>query len=71
MHGCVIENTRKIKIQLENIWIDLMRSIYAPYMERGWSRMDFVGDPLVIQYLTPTKALHGISPKNTALLSTH
>ena len=26
-----VENTRKIKIKLENIWIDLIRSIYAPY----------------------------------------
>ena len=25
-------NVRKIKIKLENIWIDLIRSIYAPYM---------------------------------------
>ena len=35
MHGCVIENTRKIKIKLENIWIDLFRSIYAPYIFQG------------------------------------
>ena len=26
-----MENVRKIKIKLEDIWIDLMRSIYAPY----------------------------------------
>ena len=32
MHGCVMENIRKIKIKLENIWIDLIRSIYAPYI---------------------------------------
>ena len=31
MHGCVMENVWKIKIKLENIWIDLIRSIYAPY----------------------------------------
>ena len=31
MHGCVMENIQKIKIKLENIWIDLMRSIYALY----------------------------------------
>ena len=31
IHGCVMENVRKIKIKLENIWIDLIRSIYAPY----------------------------------------
>ena len=31
MHGCVMENVQKIKIKLENIWIDLIRSIYAPY----------------------------------------
>ena len=31
MHGCVMENVRKIKIKLENIRIDLIRSIYAPY----------------------------------------
>ena len=31
MHGCVMENVPKIKIKLENIWIDLIRSIYAPY----------------------------------------
>ena len=33
MHGYVMENVRKIKIRLENIWIDLIRSIYAPYRE--------------------------------------
>ena len=32
MHGCVMENVQKIKIKLENIWIDLIRSIYAPYI---------------------------------------
>ena len=26
-----MENVQKIKIKLENIWIDLIRSIYAPY----------------------------------------
>ena len=31
MHGCVMENVQRVKIELENIWIDLMRSIYAPY----------------------------------------
>ena len=31
MHECAMENVRKIKIKLENIWIDLIRSIYAPY----------------------------------------
>ena len=25
-----MENVQKIKIKLENIWIDLIRSIYAP-----------------------------------------
>ena len=33
MHGCVMENVQKVKIKLENIWIDLIRSIYAPYMD--------------------------------------
>ena len=32
MHGCVMENIQKIKIKLENIWIDLIRSIYALYI---------------------------------------
>ena len=27
----MMENVQKIKIKLENIWIDLIRSIYAPY----------------------------------------
>ena len=31
MHECVMENVQKIKIKLENIWIDLIRSIDAPY----------------------------------------
>ena len=31
MHGYMMENVQKIKIKLENIWIDLIRSIYAPY----------------------------------------
>ena len=33
MHECVMENVWKIKIKLENICVDLMRSIYAPYNE--------------------------------------
>ena len=28
----MMENVQKIKIKLENIWIDLIRSIYAPYI---------------------------------------
>ena len=28
-----MENVQKIKIKLENIWIDLIRSIYAPYRD--------------------------------------
>ena len=31
IHGCVMENFRKTKIKLENIWIDIIRSIYTPY----------------------------------------
>ena len=27
----MMENVQRIKIKLENIWIDLIRSIYAPY----------------------------------------
>ena len=34
MHGCVMENVRKIKIKLENIWIDLMRAYMHP---SAWS----------------------------------
>ena len=33
MHGCVMKNVQKIKIKLENNWIDLIRSIYAPYTD--------------------------------------
>ena len=36
MHGCVMENVQKIKIKLRNIWIDLIRSIYAPYKDSLW-----------------------------------
>ena len=32
MHRCVMKILEKLKIKLENIWIDLLRSIYAPYM---------------------------------------
>ena len=31
MHRWMMENVHKIKIKLENIWIDLIRGIYAPY----------------------------------------
>ena len=31
MHRWMMENVQKIKIKLENIWIDLIRGIYAPY----------------------------------------
>ena len=31
----MMENVQKIKIKLENIWIDLIRGIYAPYMLKG------------------------------------
>ena len=39
MHGCMMENVHKIKIKLKNIWIDLIRSIYALYMSssKPWS----------------------------------
>ena len=29
----MMENVQKIKIKLENIWIDLIKSIYAPYIK--------------------------------------
>ena len=31
VHRWMMENVYKIKIKLENIWIDLIRGIYAPY----------------------------------------
>ena len=31
MHRWMMENVHKIKIKSENIWIDLIRGIYAPY----------------------------------------
>ena len=31
----MMENVQKIKIKLENIWIDLIKSIYAPYI-KSW-----------------------------------
>ena len=31
MHRWMMENVHKIKIKLENIWIDLILGIYAPY----------------------------------------
>ena len=31
MHRWMMENVYKIKIKLENIWIDLIMGIYAPY----------------------------------------
>ena len=31
MHMWMMENVHKIKIKLENIWIDLIMGIYAPY----------------------------------------
>ena len=31
MHRWMMENVHKFKIELENIWIDLIRGIYAPY----------------------------------------
>ena len=40
MHGCVMENVRKIKMKLENIWIDLIRSIYAPYTSYSFVSLD-------------------------------
>ena len=30
----MMENVQKIKIKSENIWIDLIRSIYAPYNDK-------------------------------------
>ena len=40
MHGCVMKNVWKIKIKLENIWIDLIRSIYAPYRYRRFEKLE-------------------------------
>ena len=42
MHGCVMENVQNIKIKLENIWIDLIRSIYAPYNLSTWVTGDLL-----------------------------
>ena len=36
MHRWMMENVQKIKIKLENIWIDLIRGIYAPYNIDIW-----------------------------------
>ena len=57
MHRWVMENVYKIKIKLENIWIDLIRGIYAPYIP---------GTPNSASYslrasLSSTRAVHFIS----------
>ena len=49
IHGYVMKNVRKIKIKMENIWIDLIRSIYAPY--RGNSNISHNNGS---QTITPT-----------------
>ena len=52
MHRWMMENVQKIKIKLENIWIDLIRGIYAPYRVIGaiwtifamsWTLLDPIG----------------------------
>ena len=37
----MMENVYKIKIKLENIWIDLIRGIYAPYISHDIVRARF------------------------------
>ena len=46
-----MENVRKIRIELENIWIDLIRSIYAPYtIEKSeGDQIDLVGVELMFE----------------------
>ena len=62
MHGCMMKNVQKIKIKLENIWIDLRRSIYAPYNMRVWlsTALEFVRMGCVtkhsVQCLSPAGA---------------
>ena len=36
----MMEKIHKIKIKLENIWIDLIRGIYAPYKTFRWRQDD-------------------------------
>ena len=55
MHGYVMKNIRKIKKKLENIWIDLMRSIYAPYISMVdgdiiWPSANFPSCTLMCSY---------------------
>ena len=42
MHRWMMENVHKIKIKLENIWIDLIMGIYAPYSEENHSENTYV-----------------------------
>ena len=48
----MMENVQKIKIKLENIWIDLIRGIYAPYMFHMCQTEDLV---LVNRHASVTK----------------
>ena len=41
-----MENVHKIKIKLENIWIDLIMGIYAPYIRRMVASPDLCLLPL-------------------------
>ena len=45
MHRWMMKNVHKIKIKLENIWIDLIMGIYAPYT--ALPLLHFNSDPLL------------------------
>ena len=66
VHGCVLENVRKVRLKLKNVWIDLIRSIYAPYIS--------ILPSILHAYPGPSQSMqpHSITdppPKFTVLLS--
>ena len=46
MHRWMMKNVHKIKIKLENIWIDLIMGIYAPYTKYTETQVQFLGTQL-------------------------
>ena len=74
MHRWMMENVYKIKIKLENIWIDLIRGIYAPYTFTIWTHCiatawELPGDSHIVILTITITSLSCCNPQRLTLRS--
>ena len=64
MHRWMMENVHKIKIKLENIWIDLIMGIYAPYKEYELegAKLNKLTQKLAYMHIQEQKQIKALTP---------